>query len=235
MLIAGADHVAVAQRPARLHNVAHPGAPCHVDAVAVREEAVRGQHRAVQPGQPLAALVGGQRRRHLRHLRAQPGIVGDLHPAHVLGHPGVAVVAAHAGAEPHVAQHRMKAQVPGARLVDGELGAVDARLLAGADADRLAAVHDAHRVGLGVLQDDQREQHVARHRRRDVPRRGGDVGQQIAADGGGVAGLLQGHAEHLAPLGGRRPVVGDRPPARGRRRPSWRAPLPMRHRSSRGR
>ena len=61
-------------------------------------------------------------------------------------------------------------QVPGVGLAARELGAVDARLLSGADADHLAADGVADRVRLRVLERDQPEQEVALGSRRRARR-----------------------------------------------------------------
>lgn len=49
---------------------------------------------------------------------------------------------------------------PGIRLASGEPGAVDPRLLASSEADCSAAVGEADRVGLGVLEREGRDDEV---------------------------------------------------------------------------
>jgi len=72
--------------------------------------------------------------------------------------------ALHALLELHAGDSRVLAQPPVVRLVSGQARAVDAALLAGADADYLPVSGVAHRVTLGVLQSDGCEDQVP-HRR----------------------------------------------------------------------
>ena len=91
--------------------------------------------------------------------------------------------------------------MPGVGFGRGQAGAVDARLLAGAVADDLAVHDQAHRVGLGVLQADQRQQHVAAGVVGDLAPAGDDVFEQAVSRDDRVALLLEGEPEDLARLG----------------------------------
>ena len=75
---------------------------------------------------------------------------------------------------------------------------MDTRLLARAVADHLAVGYKTHRVGLGVLQGDERQQHVAAGVFGDLTPAGDDVVEQVIAGDYGIASLLERNPEHLA-------------------------------------
>ena len=94
----------------------------------------------------------------------------------------------------------MLAQPPGIRLASGQPGAVDAALLACAHADGHPVLHIAHRVGLGVLQGDEGEQHVVLGGLGQLLIGGDDVFQHGLADGQIVVALLKDNAEDAPAL-----------------------------------
>ena len=121
--------------------------------------------------------------------------------------PVDAVLALHALLEGEAQHLRVAAQVPEVGLRPGELGAVDARLLAGADADHLAAEGVADRVRLGVLERDEAEQQVAAR-----------LGGELAADDLGEVALGRRRGRCGPARGARRRARGSRAPAARRRR-----------------
>ena len=96
----------------------------------------------------------------------------------------------------------MLPQEPVIGLAARESGAVDAALLARAHADGLAVLDIADRVGLGVLQRNQRHDHIERCRVGQVLVVGDDVVQHRAVDLQIVVALLEGHAKYVALLNG---------------------------------
>ena len=85
---------------------------------------------------------------------------------------------------------------------------MDAALLAGADADGLAVLDIAHRVGLRVLERDESDDHVDLGRLGNLLVLRHDVGEQGLVDLVVVAALLKGDAEDVLGLLGGRHVVG---------------------------
>ena len=85
---------------------------------------------------------------------------------------------------------------------------MDAALLPGADADGLAVLRVADAVRLRILERDEGEQQVVHGALRELFVRRDDVLQALAGDGQGVVALLEADAEDVAPLDGRRLIVG---------------------------
>src|SRR5699024_4200850 len=94
----------------------------------------------------------------------------------------------------------MAAQLPDISLVSGEASAVDAALLARADADCLAALHIANGVRLRVFERYERQQQVVRRGIRELPVFCNDVGKAVAGDGQAVVALFKADAEDVPPL-----------------------------------
>ncbi len=86
------------------------------------------------------------------------------------------------------------------RLVARQARTVDAALLAGAHTDGLAVLHVAHRIGLGILQRDERHDHVDLRRFRNFLVLGHHVFQQRLVDLEVVVALLEGDAEDVLQL-----------------------------------
>ena len=79
---------------------------------------------------------------------------------------------------------------------------MDAALLAGADADGLAAPDIADGVRLRVLERDKREEQVVHGALGEGLVRRNDVAEALAGDGQGVVALLKTDAEDVALLYG---------------------------------
>ena len=97
--------------------------------------------------------------------------------------------ALHALGEGEFQHLRMAAQLPDISLVSGKASAVDAALLASADADCLAALHIANGVRLRVFERYERQQQVVRRGVRELPVFCDDVGKAVAGDGQAVVAL----------------------------------------------
>ena len=126
---------------------------------------------------------------------------------HVLG--GIAQIrvdgviplgAAQAGQEGQLQHLLTLAQVPEIRLGARQPGAVNAGLLARAHADGLTVLHEAHGVGLGVLQGNQGNDEIPHGGIRQILIFGDDIFQQSAIDFKIVPALFEGHAEDLLAL-----------------------------------
>src|SRR5690606_10147474 len=89
-------------------------------------------------------------------------------------------------------------ELPGVRLLTGELGAVDPRLLASTDADHLTAYRIADGVRLRVLQGRVTEHQIAP--RCLAQRTDHDIVQIVESEDPVVARLRQPHPENLARL-----------------------------------
>ncbi len=101
----------------------------------------------------------------------------------------------------------MLAQPPDVRLVARQAGAVDAALLARADADALAAPGVADRIGLGVFESDQRDHKVALRVVGQGFAVGDDVLEKGVVDLELVAPLLKGDPEDVLVLDRRGGVI----------------------------
>ena len=112
----------------------------------------------------------------------------------------VAVRAAHLLLERQIQHLRALAQEPAVRLAAREARAVDAALLARADADGLPVIRIADRIRLRVFQRDERDEQVALRRARQLLRLRRDVLQAVLRDGHIVALLRERHAEDLLRL-----------------------------------
>mmetsp|Transcript_12883 Transcript_12883/g.40882 ORF Transcript_12883/g.40882 Transcript_12883/m.40882 type:complete len:313 (+) Transcript_12883:267-1205(+) len=203
VLVAGGDDVVVLHGAAGLGDVLDAEGGGDVDVVAEGEEGVRGEADLAE-GVEVVASVG------LGHLDDGSIEVGVEGAAFVGGHGVEAsldeadagvdpVLALEAGLEGERGDGGGSAEPPGLELAGGELDAVEARLLAGADADELAVEGEGDRVGLGVLAGDGGEEEVAPFLGRDVG--GGDDAVEVGGDEGAVvAALDEADAEDLPVL-----------------------------------
>ncbi|MNC40148.1 hypothetical protein D3C75_888400 [compost metagenome] len=85
----------------------------------------------------------------------------------------------------------MLAQEPAVGLVPGQTGAVNPRLLSGADADGLSIQSVHNGVGLGIFQRNQRNQQIPLGLLRQILVCGDDMAQRIIVDNRIIALLLQ--------------------------------------------
>ena len=102
----------------------------------------------------------------------------------------------------------MLAQMPDVRLVARKARAVNAALLARAHADDLPALGVAYRVGLRIFQCDKAQKQIALLLFGERFVFGDDVRERFRAEFRLVASLLEGDAEHVLVLDGRRRVRG---------------------------
>ena len=94
----------------------------------------------------------------------------------------------------------MLAQIPDVRFVAGKARAVNARLLARANADGLPARGVADGVGLGVFQRNQGDDEIARGVLRQIFVLGDNLAEERVVDLQIVAPLLKGNAKHVFQL-----------------------------------
>ena len=102
----------------------------------------------------------------------------------------------------------MLAQPPDVRLVAGQTGAVDAALLAGPHTDGHAVFDIADRVGLGVFQGDEGEEHIVLGLLGQLLVLGDHVLEHLLTDVQIVVALLKGDAEDVPALDGGGGVAG---------------------------
>ena len=94
----------------------------------------------------------------------------------------------------------MLPEPPVVGLVARQTRAVDAALLARADADALTILHIAYGVGLGVLEGDHGNRQVALGKVGQLLVFGDDIAEKIVSDDQFVALLLEGDAEYILAL-----------------------------------
>mmetsp|Transcript_96182 Transcript_96182/g.248706 ORF Transcript_96182/g.248706 Transcript_96182/m.248706 type:complete len:588 (-) Transcript_96182:9-1772(-) len=132
-----------------------------VDGVAEGEEGVGGDGNAIELANELGLLVGRQRCRLRVEVLHPLGLLRRLHVALDVAHAGVhAVLPLHALLELQLHDLGVEAQAPSRHLAAGELHAVHAALLPGADADHHALSGVADGVRLRVLDGDRRNDQV---------------------------------------------------------------------------
>ena len=100
----------------------------------------------------------------------------------------------------------MLAKIPVIGLVSGQSGAVNAGLLPCADTYRLAVLHIADGVRLGILESYERDDEILDGRLGQLLLFGHDVFEHSGIDPEIVSALLEGDAEHLLALDGLGPV-----------------------------
>ena len=94
----------------------------------------------------------------------------------------------------------MLPQPPDICLISGKTGAVDSRLLSSADTDCLTILDIANRVGLGILQCDQRNHQITLIILRDFLLLSDNILEHILVNFQEVMTLFKCDAEHLLPL-----------------------------------
>ena len=134
--------------------------------------------------------------------------LGEFGPVDVLLAGVDLVGAAQAVAERELEDAGVLLKHPAVGFGAGEAGAVDAGLLAGAEADDLSVGGEADGVGLGVAEGDGGDEQVAAGVGGEVALLGDDVVEELVVDGAGVGGLFEADAEEFAALGGGRGEVG---------------------------
>ena len=163
VLVGRLDDIVVADGAAGLGDVGHAALVGTLDVVAEREESIGAEGDAcllLEPGLFLLTREDGR----LLGEDALPVIgLQEVFPlfADVDVDGVVAVRAADFRLERQVEDLRALAQEPVVGLRAGKARAVDAALLAGADADGLAILRVADGVGLRVLERDQGNQQIA--------------------------------------------------------------------------
>ena len=131
--------------------------------IAKGEERIAAQRHILQALEPFALFLCGERLRPHREILL-PHIVAQ-HVFPLLGNVDVdgviAVRPAHTLAELERHDLGMLPQIPAIGLIARQARAVDARLLARAHADGLAAQRIAHGIRLRVFERNQRDQQIA--------------------------------------------------------------------------
>ena len=175
-----------------------------LDVVAEGEEGVGAEGDAADLFEPGALFLLGEDGRLLGEDALPVIRLEEVAPlaADVDVDGVVAVRAAHIILEREAEDLRALAQEPAVRLVAREARAVDAALLAGADADGLAVVGVADGVALRVLERDGRDEEVALRGFRQVMVLRHDVVENVFVNLDIVAALLEHHAEDLFRLDG---------------------------------
>ena len=194
---------------ARLCDVGNTRLSRTLDVVAEREECIRADSDAGLLCNPRLLLLQRQNLRLdleglLPYALCQYVLilVGDIDINRI-----VAIRTADVVDKLQTEDLRMLTQAPVVRLVARQTGAVDAALLTRADADCLSVLDIADRVGLRVLQGNQRDNHIELCLLRQLLVLGDDVLKQIRADLEVVVTLLEGDAEDIAVLDRSRLIV----------------------------
>ena len=163
VFVAGLDDIVVANAAAGLCNVFHATLVGTLDVVAEGEEGIGTETYLRVLGNPRFLFLAGEGF-GLCLEELLPGavaeniivVVGDIYIDSV-----VTVGTADIVDKGEVHHFRMLAEPPDVGFVAGEARAMDAALLAGADADGLAVLHIAHAVALRVFQRDKGYDEVA--------------------------------------------------------------------------
>ena len=202
VLVRGLDHVVIADGAARLYDVLDARLACTFYVVAKREECIRADgHAGVLRDPCLLFLCGEHLRLDLEGLLPYAlcedilVLIRGINVDRI-----VAVRAADAVNELEAEDLRMLTNEPVVRLAAREARAVDTALLTCADADGHAVLDVADRVGLGVLERDEREDHVVLCALRQILVLGNDIVQQALADLVVVVALLEADAENITLL-----------------------------------
>ena len=210
MLVGGGDDLVVPDGAAGLGDVLGTGFEGTLHVVAKGEEGVGAHGHAGHLGDPVLFLLLGEHvglylEGVLPHALGQHVVVllGDVQV------DGVVPVGAADAVHELEAQHlRVLAQPPDVRLVARQPGAVDAALLARAHAKGLSALDVAHRVGLGVFQRDEGQQHIVLGLLGQIAVFGDDIFQHLLVNRQIIVPLLEGDAEDAPPLDGGGGIIG---------------------------
>ena len=182
---------------------------CPLYVVAEGEEGV-ASHRDVRvlldPLKPFLAREGcGPGREELLPLSVSQHVVRVVAGVHV--NRVVAVGPLDSVHEWQLKHAGALAQPPLVGLVPGQAGAVDAALLSRAYSDGLPVLDVADGVGLGVFQDNQRDEEIVNLFLGQVLVLGDDVLEAVRVQLDEVVPLLEAHAEDLLALDFRRNIV----------------------------
>ena len=173
VLVRGLDTLFIHHTPARRSEVPHPAPSRPMHVIREREERIAAARDTIKLPRMLLALLRAQRRRHLleerlplRALRALERLARDeeVDRVRLLG-------ALDALLEREREHARVVAEPPEVGLGACEARAVDAGLLASADANDSAAVGVRDAVRLGVLQRERGDDEVRQRLLRELGRR----------------------------------------------------------------
>ena len=202
VLVAGLDNVVVTDGAAGFGNVLHAASLGALDVVTEGEERVAAESYAAHGGEPcLLFLLGegfgllGEEEFPCAVAENIVVIVADVDVDGV-----VAVGAADVRLEGEIQNLLVLSEVPVVRLVAGESGAVDSRLLTRAHADCLTVLNVADGIGLGVFQSNEGDDEVVLCRFGEVFVLGDDVAHHFVVNDKLVSALLEGHAVNLLAL-----------------------------------
>ena len=150
--VAGCDDVVVADGAAGLCDVFDAAAVCALDIVAEGEEGVGAQGHVGVACKPCFLFFSCEDSGLLGEEGLPLAVIENVHVflSDIEVDSVVAVRAADAFFEGKVEDLGALAQIPVVGLLTGKACAVDTGLLAGADADGLAALDEAYGVGLGI-------------------------------------------------------------------------------------
>ena len=195
------DDVVVTDGAAGLGDVGHAALVGALDVVAEREEGIGAEGDARLLLEPGLFLLTREDGRFSVKTRFQSSVSRGLPiPRRCRRRCVVAVRAADFRFERETKDLRALAQEPVVRLRAGKARAVDAALLAGADADGLAVLRVADGVGLRVFERDEGNQEIALGAFRQIMILRHDVLEAVFRDFDIVAFLFECDAEDLLAL-----------------------------------
>ena len=210
MGIAGCDDVVIADGAAGLCDVFDAAAVCALDIVAEGEEGVGAQGHVGVACKPCFLFFSCEDSGLLGEEGLPLAVIENVHVflSDIEVDSVVAVRAADAFFEGKVEDLGALAQIPVVGLLTGKACAVDTGLLAGADADGLAALDEAYGVGLGILEGDEGDRHIIAGCGGQVFVLSHNVGEKSVVDNKLIAALFKSDTVDLLLLDGSRNVVG---------------------------
>lgn len=176
MFIGRLDALCIHHAPRRRREILHPAPARAMHIVRKREERIARARDALQLLRPLPTLLSRQRLRHalkqalpLRSLTTLEVLAADVQVDRVCF-----VCSLRPLLEGQRKHARVVSEPPDVSFGAREAGAVDARLLAGANANNGATEGIGDAVGLGVFEGESGNDEVGEGRRREL--QGGNVG-----------------------------------------------------------
>ena len=192
----------VPDRAARLGDVLHAGFVRALHIVAEGEEGVRAAGDTALRGDPGFFLFCGDRLRLYPEYALPDTVREDIFVfIRQIDINGVIPVGAADAVDKLQAEHlRVLPQQPVVGLLSGKACAVNTALLSGADTDGLPVLYIADRVRLGVLQRDQRHDHIADRRFGELLVLRDQILQQLLINCEVIVPLFKGNAENILAL-----------------------------------
>ena len=210
VLVADFDNVIVADRAAGLRDVLHAALVRSFDVVAEREERVRAKGNALHRVEPCALLLAGENSGLYLEELLPLALSENVHVvvADVEVDGVVAVSAADTVNE--LKSHYLGglSEIPVVSLGSSKTRAVDSGLLTCADTDRLTAACISDRVGLSILERDERDGKVVLCALGENLSLGGNIREQLVIYNEFVSALLECDSVNLLALDLSRNIVG---------------------------